>query len=188
MISLCIGLCAVGCRGGTGVIEQLDESTGLTILSESQPLVFARAETRYSISGRDYIYLGPVETNRQGTRAYFLWVGMATTLDRGYLAPPAEVPDTLYIETQGEIFDFKLHPWSTQSPGLGDGPLYHTTVAVQTELAARTTLNQLDVLTAGQATSIRISDGLGNTREYYRWASEQDWSAFLERARATAGP
>jgi len=185
MISLCIGFCAVGCRAGTGVIEQLDESTGLTILSESRPLVFARAETRYSISGRDYIYLGPVETNRQGTRAYFLWVGMATTLDRGYLAPPAEVPDTLYIETQDEIFDFKLHPWSTQSPGLSDEPLYQTAVAVQMELAARATLNQLVVLTAEPATSIRITDSVGITRRYERWEPEQDWSEFLERARAT---
>ena len=185
VVSFCIGQFAVGCGGEQAVIEQLDTSTGLTILSDSQPLVFARAEMRYSVSGRDYIYLGPVETNQQGTRDYFLWVGLASTLDRGYLAPDAEVPDMLFIETNDEIFDFKLHPWTAPSSDVSDNALYSTAVPVQSEFAARATLNQLAVLTAEPVTSIRITDGAGVARRYNRWTPERDWSGFLERVQAT---
>ncbi len=84
--SMIVAAGLAGCAGG-GRLEQLDEQSGATIVRGPAVLVYARTEPRYSRSARDYVYLGPVETNRQGVREYFLWVGVATTIDRGFIAP-----------------------------------------------------------------------------------------------------
>jgi len=165
--------------GGAGARERLDESSGITLRTDAEAIVFARTETRYSRSGRDYLYLGPVEANRQGTREYYLWVGVGTTLDRGYLAPPGESPDTLYLEVDGELMELKLRPWSEREPRLGAAPVYRTSVQLQSELAARVTLDQLTLLGGAALRSLRVADRDGNARIYFRWDDAQNWPSFL---------
>jgi len=82
-----LAACVAACAGQSALLETLDERTGMTIVRSREPLVFARTEPRYSRSARDYVYLGPLATNRQGVREHYLWVGIATTLDRGFIAP-----------------------------------------------------------------------------------------------------
>ena len=119
---------------------------------------------RYSTSARDYLYLGPVETNRQGSRDYYLWVGVATTLDRGYLAQPLALPDTLYLQVGDELMELRLLPWGEREPGLQRVDLYDTAVALEAELAARVTLSQLMLLADQPLRSIRAATAGGNSR------------------------
>ena len=93
-----LALLAACQHGGVVSRERLDEKSGVTIIADTLPIVFARTETRFSRSGRDYLYLGPVETNRQGLREYYLWVGVASTLDRGYIAPESALPDRVIVD------------------------------------------------------------------------------------------
>ncbi|HJR69248.1 MAG TPA: hypothetical protein VKA43_04345, partial [Gammaproteobacteria bacterium] len=66
LVLMMLGLAA--CSSGNGLVEQLDERAGMTIVHGREPLVFARTEPRYSRSARDYLYLGALGTNRQGVR------------------------------------------------------------------------------------------------------------------------
>ncbi len=177
---------AAACHGGGGGVakERLDGASGVTVLADVRPIVFARTETRYSRSGRDYLFLGPVEANRQGSREYYLWVGVGTTLDRGYIAPEGEVPDTLYVDVGGEPMELALRPWSEREPRLDRAELYRTSVPLRGELAARVTLSQLQVLSGAALASVRVGARGGTSRVYFRWDHEPVWSAFLGAAAA----
>jgi hypothetical protein len=168
------------CASETRVVrERLDEASGITVRAGGAPLVFARTETRYSRSGRDYLYFGPVETNRQGVREYYVWVGVATTLDRGYLVPPESEPERVFIEVAGEPMELALRPWRERQPGLRDARVYGTPVRLGAELAARVTLDQLLKLVSEPLHSVRVVDRDGATRAYYLWHEGSDWPAFL---------
>jgi len=180
-IGLAASLALVGaCAGQTRVVhERLDEASGITVLAGGEPMVFARTETRYSRSGRDYLYFGPVETNRQGVRDYYLWVGVATTLDRGYLAPPGGEPAKVFVDVAGEPMELVLEPWREREPSLHDARVYGTPVRLGAELAARITLDQLRRLAGEPLQSLRVVDRDGQERAYYRWHEGSDWPAFL---------
>jgi hypothetical protein len=181
---------AQGCqmfRGSDGArvpVERLDRSTGTTLGTAPRPMLFARTEARYSRSNRDYIYLGPVETNRQGLREYYLWVGVATTLDRGYLAPELELPVSVQLQVQGgEPMLFELSPWAQAIPGLSPANAYPTQVALRGQLGARATRDQLRLIADAAPTSIRIGTSDGATRIYDLWEREPvDWTPLLGRA------
>lgn len=173
---LVLGACA---RQTSMVHERLDDATGTTVRVEGEPTAFARTETRYSRSGRDYLYLGPVQTNRQGVREYYLWIGVATTLDRGYLAPPSGEPEKVFVDVAGEPMELALHRWQERDAGLRDARVYGTPVRLGAELAARITLDQLRRLASESPQSLRVVDRNGNERAYYRWHEGGDWSKFL---------
>jgi hypothetical protein len=161
-------LVLAACSGGAP-LERLDERTGITLTTGSEALVFARTEARYSRSARDYLYLGPVETNRQGVREYYLWVGIATTLDRGFLAPPAPPPRTLYVTVGGEPIELPLRAWTELVPIGGREPVYATAVPVHAELAARVTLQQLALFAAEPLSSVAVAGDGAGPLTYARW-------------------
>jgi hypothetical protein len=183
VIGCAASLALVGaCQSGGGTREQLDPQSGITWLSESDPVVYARTETRYSRSARDYIYLGPVETNRRGTREYFLWVGIATTLDRGYFAPAIEAPNVLFVRVRGDLLELELRPWVERVPDLRDVSVYRPRVQLLDQLAARVSLDQLVLLSSEPIEVVRTRSGEGRTREYFRWEGDSGWPSFLARA------
>lgn len=165
-------------------LERLDESSGVTLLRAAEPLVFARTEARYSRSARDYVYLGPIETNRQGQRDYYLWVGVGTTLDRGFLAPEATEPELLLTEVGGEPMIFELAPWLEREPSLTVGDVYEPAVKVGVALAARVSKQQIELLAQARLGSVQLVDGDGRMRSYVRWTTEPAWSGFLARTAA----
>lgn len=178
-----VSICLAGGKTG-GARERLDEKSGATLVTAHEPIVFARTESQYSRSGRDYLYLGPVEVNRRGTRDYFLWVGVGTTIDRGYLAPVEQMPTTLYLQIRGEPMELKLEAWLEREPGLGRMRLYRTPVKLRAALAARVTLDQLKLIADELPESVRVAAGDGNGKLYFRWSDLAAWPGFLAMATA----
>jgi len=186
--ALFAALALAGCAGGNGALERLDERSGITLLRGSAPLVFARTEPRYSRSARDYVYLGPVETNRQGVREYYLWVGVATTLDRGFLAPPVTVPRVLYVEVAGAPMELPLKTWQEVVPTRLGEPIYVTPVPVLEELAARVTLQQLELIEAEHPGAVSVAAEGNAARRYTRWDDDSTFAPFLARVANGGAP
>lgn len=181
-----LGGTVAGCQGARGrVKEQLDATTGMSVTSDREAIIYAKTEARYSRSARDYVYLGPVETNHQGVREYYLWVGIGTTLDRGYLAPPLELPDTLYARVDGELMEFPLRPWEEVLTVTRRRAVYRAGVPIQTQLAARVTLYQLELLARATPPSIRLGTGGTTAQPFGRWDDKPPWRGFLARVGAT---
>jgi hypothetical protein len=147
--------------------------------------VFARTEGRYSRSARDYLYLGAVETNRQGVREHFVWVGFGSTLDRGYLGVSTPLPEGLYVTIGGEPMELVLAPWAERVPYAPDLQPYTPPVVLQLQLGARVTLQQLELLASEPIASVLARDASGRAREYVRWDNERRWSGF---ANGPVGP
>lgn len=118
MLGVSLLLAACGSRGG--VLERLDADSALTIVTAQGLLAFAKADARLSRSARDYIYLGPVEINERGTRTHYLWIGVASTIDRDYLNAAAPIPAVLYVEIGGAPMEFELHRVEELLPELGE--------------------------------------------------------------------
>jgi hypothetical protein len=178
LVALIAAAVLAGCAG-SGRLEQLDEQSGATIVRGPDVLVYARTEPRYSRSARDYVYLGPVETNRRGVREYFLWVGVATTIDRGFLAPAGEEPRTLHVEVRGEPMELPLKPWRELVPTGFRKPMYSTTVPVREELAARVTLQQLELIGGAAPASVSVATGEGGARTFVRWDGAANFDGFI---------
>jgi hypothetical protein len=173
------------CSGPSSLLERLDERAGIVLLRAREPLVFARTEPRYSRSMRDYLYVGPVETNRQGVREYYLWIGVATTLDRGFIAPITKPPSTLYITVQGEPIELALEPWHDLVRTASVAPVYDTAVPVRAELAARVTLHQLSLLDSAHPESVAVdAEAEGAARAYRRWERSASFEDFLDNVTA----
>jgi len=186
LASLIVFAVVAGCAGG-GRLEQLDEQSGATIVRGPAVIVYARTEPRYSRSARDYVYLGPVETNRQGVREYFLWVGVATTIDRGFIAPEAQEPHTLYVDVRGEPMELPLKAWHELVPTGFKKPMYSTTVPVRSELAARVTLQQLELIGGAAPASVSLSTGENSVPgTFVRWGGAGNFDEFM--AAVSGGP
>lgn len=180
--ALLAGATLVGACQSASTRQVLDGRSGVTWTVERDPAAFARTETRYSRSARDYVYLGPVEINRRGVREYLIWVGVGTTLDRGYVAPENPVPDRLYLEVRGEPFELELLPWSARVPELKDVSVYSPNVRLEAELAARVTLDQVRLLSGEAPSEVRIGVADGPTLAYFRWRDWSGWSGFVAEA------
>ena len=173
-------LVLAACSGGSELVEQLDARAGMVIVRGREPLVFARTEPRYSRSARDYLYLGPLATNRQGVHEYYLWVGIGTTLDRGFIAPAAEMPQTLYVTVAGEPMELALKPLAELVRRTSARrPTYATAVPLRAELAARVTLQQLALLDATPLETVTVAASQGPPRNYVRWESVGGFGDFV---------
>jgi hypothetical protein len=160
-------------------LEQLDERAGMTIMRAAEPMVFARTDPRHSRSARDYLYLAPIETNRQGVKEYYLWVGSASTIDRSFVAATADTPTALYVTVGGEPMEFALRPLAEVVRRTADSPVYATAVPLQVELGARVTLQQLELLDAAGLESVAVAATDTPPRTYTRWERAARFTEFL---------
>jgi hypothetical protein len=173
-----------GCGAPFTALERLDERAGLMLSRAGEALVFARTERRYSRSGRDYLYIGPVEVNRQGVREYFLWVGVASTLDRAFIAAPAAAaPRTLVIVVDGEPLELPLLPWHELVRTSEVRPVYATAVPLSVELGARVTLQQLALFDRAPLEAVAVETGGGTPRSFGRWGGSGFGDFVAARAR-----
>jgi hypothetical protein len=182
-LALAAGFLGIGgCESRGGVVERFDDTSGLTIVTEPRPLAFARTESRLSRSARDYVYLGPVEVNERGTLQYYLWVGVASTIDRSYAEEGIATPDRLFVDVDGAPVEFELGPWPERVPRLGQLRAYNPAVTPFAVLAARVTLDQLALLSRESLGRVRIAKAGGPTTEYFLWRESPPWPAFARYA------
>ncbi len=177
-----------GCEsaGGLASGSRFDRQSALSYSAADNALAFARTDGRYSLSSRDYLYIGPVEINEQGTREYFLWVGVGTTLDRGFTAPLSPTPSSIYMLIDGEPIQFVLHPWRNLVPALTSDAFYSTPVTISEALGARLTHDQIELIASAAPSSIRVNYEDRRSSTFVAWDAAPDWSAFLVRAERTA--
>jgi hypothetical protein len=69
--------------------ERLDQKTAVNVTIMAEPWIYSRDVPMLAANARDYLSVGVVETNRAGTRAYWLGVIAWSTIDRSVLPGPA---------------------------------------------------------------------------------------------------
>jgi hypothetical protein len=90
-------------------VERLDPKTAVNVTIMAEPWVYSRDVPMLAANARDYLNVGVVETNRAGTRAYWLGVVAWSTIDRSALpelvAPVS--PGTVKLSWPEESLELK---------------------------------------------------------------------------------
>lgn len=169
IVGFITSLMIAGCVGRSGndeIYQYLDESTGVTVTSLAAPLAFFKDEPMLAANARDYVYLGPAELNRAGSREVVLWLNFCSTIDRGK-RPGWLRPDRVILMLDGKPMELaqadnrmNINEWSYISPVIGGSTIIYRVTRGQLRLLARA--DHIDVVTEND----------GNSRKYTRWGNK----------------
>jgi hypothetical protein len=103
-------------------VEKLDPQTAVNVTIMAEPWVYARDVPMLAANARDYLNVGVVETNRSGTRAYWLGVVAWSTIDRSALpVPVAPVrPGAIKLSWQEDTLELKPAAAGRESIGVSE--------------------------------------------------------------------
>ena len=154
------------------------DSSGVTVVTLDQSLVLSHSLPSIAAGVRDYVYIGPVEINNMGNREYYLWVSLASTIDREFLGLTPSDASELVLLVDDEPMQFPIVRWRTEL----DAPPYLSSTPVYATLEAKTTLDQIHRIAAAQTVELHLiadTDG-GSLYQYWNgdWAA---WQNFPER-------
>lgn len=160
-----------GCASEPPRTSWLD-SSGLTVVTHDEAILLARPVPTLAAAARDYAVVGPVEINRAGTLTFYLWVGLASTVDRERIGRSPPVGAALALIVDDEPMVLPLAPWEKDL----DHPPYVSAAPIYAAMAAHTTLDQIHRIAASDSVSLHIITRAGTTATYRAW--QGDWSAW----------
>jgi hypothetical protein len=162
-----------GCASEAPLESSLD-SQGRTEVRATSVLTLARPTPRFSEAARDYLYLAPVEVNEMGLRRHYLWLGLATTVDRAWLWAESSEPATLVLVLDDVPIALPLAPWDAAAPG------FTTAAPTYSTLRAQVTLDELERLATASAIRIELVSTTGAREPFALWRGEwADWLPFV---------
>jgi hypothetical protein len=167
------------CANEAPLRSTLDDR-GLTWGTSDLVVTLARATPRFSEAARDYAYIAPVERNEMGTRRHYLWLGLATTVDRewNWAAPTAAV--TLVLVLDGQPIALPLSAWDIDVDTLPQD----TPAPVYQMQRASVSLDQLERFASAQSIEMQLVAADGATSSYAHWdGAWSDWQAFIAAIR-----
>lgn len=175
-LPVALSLLSFGCATAPPPLESTLDSKGRTEVRSTAVVTLALSQPRFSEAARDYLYLAPVESNEQGTRRYYLWLGLATTVDRAWvLAEPSEAA-TLVLVFDGLPVALPLSPWDEAPDVATPAPVY----AVR---RAQVTLDELERLTTAASIEVQVTMADGARAPFSIWRGEwTDWLPFVAGA------
>jgi len=162
-----------GCASEAPLETALDPQ-GRTEARATSVLTLARPTPRFSEAARDYLYLAPVEVNEMGMRRHYLWLGLATTVDRAWSWAESSEPATLVLVLDGVPVALPLAPWDATAPGFSTAaPTYST-------MRAQVTLDELERLATASVIHVQLVSTAGAREPFARWRGEwTDWLPFV---------
>ncbi len=156
-------------------VSRLDASMR-TVVALDRATVLTRHVRRVTAAGRDYAFIGPVEVVWQTRHRYYIWLALATTIDRASTGHEPPTPDTLTIVVDGLPMSMSLSPWRSD---LVDPP-YEQQIPSRTVVAAETTEDQLRRIAAAASVEVYIGSAHGMSAHYRRWRGQwQNWSTLV---------
>ena len=153
------------------------DSSGLTVVTLGEAVLLAHPVPRAAAGARDYAYIGPVEINRMGYREFYLWVSLASTIDREFLGlTPADATELVLI-VDDEAMQFSVGDWNTDldvAPYASPAPVYAT-------LEVSTTLDQIRRIAAAETVELHLIAATNANSQYQFWKGDWgEWQKFPE--------
>ncbi len=154
----------------------LDPVSREMVVALREPVVYVRAEPGLSVSARDYLYLGPVEGNVAGDQRYYLWVGMAGTIDRAGAGLADDPAYAVALDVDGFTLELPLADWHDD---LGQSP-FEVRVPLRHSMRALLTSDQLERIARADGVDLALITVRGELRDFAPWRG--DWSAWASVA------
>jgi hypothetical protein len=105
------------------VREYLDETTAATITVTTEPLIFARERTDLAVNARDYIILAPIEVNQAGSRTYYWFAYIWSTIDKRNDEPSALSDDQFVLLADDRPIVLRRDTRSARQLGIAKSPI-----------------------------------------------------------------
>jgi hypothetical protein len=139
-------------------------------------VTLARPAPRFSNAARDYLYVAPVQSSTTGTRRHYLWVGLGTTVDRGWPWSAPSDAVTLLLTVDGVRFALPLAEWEVG----GGADLYRPSAPVYLVRRASVSLDELERITTATSIDAQIVASDGSVARYDLWDGQwSDWTQFV---------
>ncbi len=168
----------VGCVSFPNREVRFHEESGLTWASMEEPIVLARAAPQYATTARDYLYVGPLETNRSGRIEHFLWVGVSSTVDRALRGESAPEARAVLLLVDGLPVALPLTPWKED---FAPSP-YAAPVPIAGSWHARVALDQIRRIARADSVEVYLVSDTGASARHELWrGSWSTWLAFPAR-------
>jgi len=159
------------------VVERLDPLTGVTILSATKPLVLYRDNSAYAAHARDYVYVGPIEINKMGARAYYLWLGIWSTMrDDERLSRQRDGFESIVLYVDGEPLQLELEGWTLEAVGASQA-VYVKPVASAADAYYVVTADQIRLI--AMADEVVLRTGSARSTRYGLWDEQAQPNASL---------
>ncbi len=150
------------------------DSSGITVVTLADAILLAHTLPRVAAGARDYAYIGPVEINRMGNRDYYLWVSLASTIDREFLGLTPVDAIELVLVVDDEPMEFPIGTWNTDL----DVAPYESTAPVYATLEVSTTLDQIHRIAAAETIELHLIAATNANSQYQFWKG--DWAGWQE--------
>jgi hypothetical protein len=152
-------LLAAGCAATSQPREHeyLDENTAATVTVGHDTLVFARERPELAVNARDYLTVVPVDVNRAGKHAVYLFGYAWSTIDKRGVD---ETPGAYEIVADDRSIGLALAPGGTRELGIGTAPLPPPSRTAVPVVAATSREILRFIVAATDVRVLRTRDGL----------------------------
>ena len=133
-------------------------------------------------AARDYLYLAPVEINTTGVRRHYLWVGLASTVDRKWQSSTPATATSVVLAPDGLNVAIPLAAWDASLPL----SMYSTPAPVYQVQRAPISLDQLERLARATSVEVLVVAADGSTAAYELWdGAWANWKPFIASTETT---
>ena len=130
-----------------------------------------------SAGGRDYLYLMPVEANQSGNQTLYLWVGLASNVDRRVARAGEPQPVAIELEAGDDRVRLPLAPWQDAR---SNSPIA-VSLPVNSSLRTAIETPTLVAMAKSQALEVRLIDASERSFAYrYRRGAWQQWQSVAQ--------
>lgn len=150
--------------------ERLDPKTAVNVTVMAEPWVYARSIPMLAANARDYLHVGVVETNRAGTRAYWLGVVVWSTIDRSVYATAGTGAAPVRVRLDGSTTQLELAraAGGRSAAGLSSPVFVEPGTKFEESWFALST-DQVTQLGAGAPTAVSLMNDAGELTTYTAW-------------------
>ena len=164
------------CASEPPVVSRLD-SSGLTVITLDDALVLSRPAHGIAAVVQDYAYIGPVRVNHMGNIDNYLWIGLASTVDRAFINAQLTRTTTLALLIDGQPMLLELDEWSA----LLDASPYATAAPVYATYGVRASLDQIERIAAAAIVEALFVTERGEIERYRAWQGDwATWTLFVD--------
>ena len=126
---------------------------------------------------QDYAYIGPVRVNHMGKLDNYLWIGLASTVDRAFINARQTQTTALALLIDGQPMLLELDEWGA----LLDASPYDTAAPVYATYGARASLDQIERIAAATIVEALFVTQGGRIERYRAWQGDwATWTLFVD--------
>jgi hypothetical protein len=166
LLAAAITACAIaGCTATQPAVrEYQDERTAATVTVAGRGLLFAEAQSAYTVNARNYLTLVPVEIDRGGTHLLY-WYGYTwSSLDERFGHGP---PDQYALVADGRQVTLTFRAATPQELGLSEAPVKPPSSDARTIVAVT---NRAELWVVAEAKDLgALGNRAGTLEPYELW-------------------